>query len=84
MMMASKSLIFRFADVEVREREFSLVRAGEVLAVEPKAFRVLIYLVEHAGHLVSKNELMDPVWGETAGQNLPLGGVKPGRGPFLA
>ena len=37
--MAGKSFIFRFADVEVREREFSLAKAGEVLPVEPKAFR---------------------------------------------
>ena len=41
-MEEDKSLVFRFADVEVREREFSLVKAGEVLAVEPKAFRVLL------------------------------------------
>ena len=39
--MVSKSFVFRFADVEVREREFSLTKAGEVLPVEPKAFRVL-------------------------------------------
>jgi hypothetical protein len=31
-----------------------------------------------------ENELMDPVWGETAGQTLPLGGVKPGRRPSPA
>ena len=38
-MMASKSFVFRFDDVEVREREFTLIKAGKVLAVEPKAFR---------------------------------------------
>ena len=36
--MGNKSLIFRFSDVEVREHEFSLLKAGKVLAVEPKAF----------------------------------------------
>ena len=41
--MENKSFIFRFADVEVREREFSLLKAGKVLAVEPKAFRVLLH-----------------------------------------
>ena len=43
-MTGSKSFIFNFADVEVREREFSLIKSGEVLPVEPKAFRVLLYL----------------------------------------
>jgi hypothetical protein len=44
-MMGNKSFVFRFADVEVREREFSLIKAGKVLAVEPKAFRVLLLLL---------------------------------------
>ena len=38
--MENKSFVFRFSDVEVREREFSLLKAGKVLAVEPKAFHV--------------------------------------------
>jgi hypothetical protein len=38
-MMEQKFFVFRFADVEVREREFSIVKAGEVLPVEPKAFQ---------------------------------------------
>jgi hypothetical protein len=36
-MTASRSVIFRFANFEVREREFSVVKAGELLAVDPKA-----------------------------------------------
>ena len=43
--MATKSFVFRFADIEVHEREFRLIRAGETLAVEPKAFRVLLFLL---------------------------------------
>jgi DNA-binding winged helix-turn-helix (wHTH) protein len=39
--MGNKSFTFRFAGVEVREREFSLVEGGEFLPVEPKEFRVL-------------------------------------------
>ena len=44
-MIGNKSFIFRFADVEAREREFCLIKAGEVLPVEPKAFRVLLFLL---------------------------------------
>jgi hypothetical protein len=32
--MAGKSFVFRFVYVEVREREFSLTKAGERLAVD--------------------------------------------------
>jgi len=64
--MASKSLVFRFGDVEVREREFSLTKGGEVLPVEPKAFRVLLLLLRNPQKLIPKEELLNAVWGETA------------------
>jgi DNA-binding winged helix-turn-helix (wHTH) protein/Tol biopolymer transport system component len=65
-MMGLKPCVFRFFDIEVREEELRVTRAGQPVAIEPKAFRVLLYLLHHAGHLVSKNELLDAVWGETA------------------
>jgi len=64
--MAAKSFVFRFADVEVREREFVVVKAGETLAVEPKAFRVLLILLRNPGKLIPKQELLDAVWGDAA------------------
>ena len=64
--MANKSFVFRFSDVEVREREFSLTRAGEVLPVEPKAFRVLLALLRNPGKLIPKEELLNAVWGDAA------------------
>src|ERR1039458_2508173 len=65
-MMANKSFVFRFDDVEVREREFSLTKAGEVLQVEPKAFRVLLALLRNPGKLIGKEELLNAVWGDAA------------------
>ena len=64
--MVGKSFVFRFADVEVREGEFSLTKAGERLAVEPKAFRVLLILLHNPGKLIPKQELLDAVWGDAA------------------
>jgi Tol biopolymer transport system component/DNA-binding winged helix-turn-helix (wHTH) protein len=65
-MMASKSCVFRFGDVEVREREFTLVKAGEILPVEPKAFRVLLILLRNPQKLIQKEELLNAVWGDAA------------------
>src|ERR1700680_213205 len=65
-MMGNKSFVFRFADVEVREREFALIKAGKVLAVEPKAFRVLLVLLRTPQKVISKEELLNSVWGDTA------------------
>ena len=64
--MAGKSFIFSFDDVEVHEREFTLVKAGEVLPVEPKAFRVLLILLRNPGKLIGKEDLLNAVWGDAA------------------
>jgi eukaryotic-like serine/threonine-protein kinase len=65
-MAANKSFVFRFADVEVREREFTIVKTGAVLPVEPKVFRLLLYLLRHPNRVVTKEELLNAVWGDTA------------------
>ena len=42
-----------------------LLRDGEALALAPKAFDVLVVLVQSNGHLLSKDELMKAIWGDT-------------------
>ncbi len=64
--MSNTPFIFRFADVEVREREFSLIKSGEALPVEPKAFRVLLILLRNPQKLITKEELLNAVWGDAA------------------
>ena len=40
--------------------------AGEVLPVEPKAFRVLLFLLRNPQKLITKEELLNAVWGDAA------------------
>jgi DNA-binding winged helix-turn-helix (wHTH) protein/pimeloyl-ACP methyl ester carboxylesterase len=42
---------------------FELRRSGEPVPIEPQVFDVLTYLVSHRERVVSKQELMDAVWG---------------------
>ena len=42
-----------------------LWRGSEVIKLRPKAYAVLNQLVEHSGHLVTKEELLASVWPET-------------------
>ena len=65
-MTESKSLVFRFGDVEIREREFCLVKGGEVSPIEPKAFRVLLFLLHNRQKLITKEELLDAVWADAS------------------
>lgn len=57
-------MIYRFAQFEVDEGEFRLSTQGRVLAVEPKALRVLLYLLQNPNRLVRQQELLDAVWKE--------------------
>jgi len=43
----------------------SLYRGDERIPLMPKPFAVLQYLVEHAGRLVTQDELLDAIWPET-------------------
>lgn len=64
--MDHKFSVFRFEDIEVREREFLLVKSGKALPVEPKAFRVLLFLLRNPKRLVTKDEILNAVWNDCA------------------
>ena len=64
--MDHKFSVFKFEDIEVREREFLLVKGGEPLPVEPKAFRVLLFLLRNPRRLVTKDEILNAVWNDCA------------------
>ena len=61
-----KFSVFKFEDIEVREREFLLVKGGRALPVEPKAFRVLLFLLRNPKRLVTKDEILNAVWNDCA------------------
>src|SRR5260370_33837712 len=42
-----------------------LWRNGNRVPVEPKVFDVLAYLVEHAGRVVTQDEMLEALWSET-------------------
>jgi len=57
--------IFEFGDVRVEPSNFKIWKAGAELALEPKTFQVLLFLLENRGRLIEKNELLDAVWKDT-------------------
>jgi DNA-binding response OmpR family regulator len=40
-----------------------LLRDGETLPVKPKAFDLLVFLVRNAGHVFTRDQLLEHVWG---------------------
>ena len=53
----------RFDRFELDESEARLTRAGEPVTLAPRPFGVLCALARNPGHLVTKNALLDLVWG---------------------
>ena len=57
---------WRFADFRLDPDNACLWRGTQSVALTPKAFDVLHYLVTHPDRLVTKDTLLDAVWPETA------------------
>lgn len=52
----------RFGGFELQPGERRLLAHGQLVAVGPRAFDLLVALIERAGKLVSKDELLSLVW----------------------
>ncbi len=59
----SSSLKYRFGKFCLDESCELLLRGRKEIALRPKTYSVLVYLLENPGRLVSKAELMGVVWG---------------------
>jgi Tol biopolymer transport system component/DNA-binding winged helix-turn-helix (wHTH) protein len=57
---------YAFGEFELDTGRVQLLRNGDALPVEPKAFAVLRLLVQRAPHVVDKAELFAEVWKDTA------------------
>ena len=53
-----------FGDCRLDLRRYELRRGGEVRPIEPQVFDVLVLLVRERDRVVTKEELLDTVWGD--------------------
>lgn len=58
--------VFRFGPFELNVREHRLLRDGDVIPLRGKVFDTLRVLVENAGSLVSKEDLLRALWPDAA------------------
>jgi pimeloyl-ACP methyl ester carboxylesterase/DNA-binding winged helix-turn-helix (wHTH) protein len=57
-------VIYEFEDCQLDLHRYELRRAGTVRKVEPQVFDVLMLLVRQRDRVVSKEEILDTVWGD--------------------
>ena len=59
----------RFGDVEMCFKNFEARKAGRSIELSPREFKIIKYFVEHRGEVVTRDQLLDAVWGY---DSLPL------------
>ena len=63
--MSAAPSVYEFGRFRLDSAERLLLRSGQPVSLTPKAFDLLVYLVERHGRLVTKQELMRALWSET-------------------
>jgi DNA-binding winged helix-turn-helix (wHTH) protein len=56
---------YKFGPFQLDAAEHRLLREGAEVALQLKAFEILCLLVESAGRLIKKEEILSPVWPDT-------------------
>ena len=52
-----------FGDVVVNFKTFEATKGGRSIELSPREFKMMRYFVEHRGEVVSRDQLLDHVWG---------------------
>lgn len=58
--------IYQFGPIRIDFRRAEVHRSGEVLELSALEFRLLRYFIEHRGETLSRDELLNEVWGYNA------------------
>src|SRR5258708_1461136 len=62
----------RFGPCELQPDNRRVVQDGATISLRPRAFDLLVALVDRAGHLLTKDELLDRVWPKTVVEEAAL------------
>ncbi|HET9568713.1 MAG TPA: response regulator transcription factor, partial [Vicinamibacterales bacterium] len=57
---------FRFGDISIDFRKAEVTKAGQSIELSAREFKLLRYFVEHRGAALSRDELLNEVWGYNA------------------
>ncbi len=57
--------IYEFGPFRLRPEEHLLLREGNPVPLTPKAFDLLLFLVQNQGHLLTKDQIMKVIWPES-------------------
>ena len=58
----AEETVYRVADLELDRLSHRVSRSGEEIVLQPREFRLLEYLMKHAGQVVTRTMLLENVW----------------------
>jgi DNA-binding winged helix-turn-helix (wHTH) protein/TolB-like protein/Tfp pilus assembly protein PilF len=56
--------LYKFGDYVLNTKEKNLWRENELVHLSPRVFDTLLMLVERSGEVISKEEMMETIWGD--------------------
>ncbi|MFC5801731.1 response regulator transcription factor [Streptomyces formicae] len=59
---AADDAVLRYADLELDEDGHEVRRGGRIVELSPTEFNLLLFLMENAGRVISKAQILDRVW----------------------
>ncbi|WP_131119749.1 response regulator transcription factor [Lichenihabitans psoromatis] len=59
---SSDTTVYRVGNLELDRLSHKLLRAGKDIVLQPREFRLLEYLMKHAGQVVTRTMLLENVW----------------------
>ena len=59
---AGEPTLYRIGDLELDRLSHRVVRSGQEILLQPREFRLLEYLMKHAGQVVTRTMLLEHVW----------------------
>jgi two-component system alkaline phosphatase synthesis response regulator PhoP len=67
--MVSELESYRFGSIELNFKKYLASKNGEAIELSPREFELMKYLIRHRGETVTRDELLDKIWGY---ENYPI------------
>ena len=55
--------LFQFGNIEINFKKYEASKHGKILKMSPREFEILRYLLERKGEVVTRDDLLNQVWG---------------------
>jgi two-component system OmpR family response regulator len=59
---SAEPTVYRVGDLELDRLSHRISRSGQEIVLQPREFRLLEYLMKHAGQVVTRTMLLENVW----------------------